>query len=141
MQFTKLDPEAKQPEYKSEGAAGVDFAALEATTIKPGETVLIRTGIAIAIPTGYVGIMAPRSSLALKQNLSMPNSIGIIDSDYRGEIFVGLRNLGQISVTIEKHERISQMLFLPYPTAKMLAVDSLDETSRGAGGFGSTGKF
>jgi dUTP pyrophosphatase len=141
VKIKKLHRDAKIPEYKSVNAAGCDIYALEETVIKPRESVLVRTGIAIEFDKGYFAILAPRSSFALKNNLDIPNSIGIGDSDYRGEYLMAIRNLGDKEVIVEKHERIGQFIFVPFVQARFEEVESLGDTQRGSGGFGSSGKF
>ena len=137
----KLCPEAKLPTYGSESAAGADlYALLDAPlTVAAGETVLVHTGVALALPKGTVGLIFARSGLATKRGLAPANKVGVIDADYRGEIMVALHNHGGAAVTVEPYERIAQLAILPYVTAAFLETDDLDETARGAGGFGSTG--
>lgn len=139
----KLNDRAHIPSYGSLNAAGADLYALldEKLTINAGETVLVHTGIALAIPDGYVGLIYARSSLACKRNLAPANKVGVIDSDYRGEIMVALHNHGNVSQEIEDGERIAQLVIAPYVTAEFSLVDELDDTLRGSGGFGSTGKM
>jgi len=141
VKIKKVHADAIIPEYKTEGAAGCDITAVEEVTIKPNESFLVRTGLSIECPQGYFVMLAPRSSFVLKKNLDVPNSVGIIDSDYRGEILMSLRNLGTEDAVIEKGERIGQILFIPVVQADFEVVEELTETQRGAGGFGSTGKF
>ena len=107
--------------------------------IGPGETVMIHTGLSMAIPEGYVGLNFARSGLASKRGLAPANKVGVIDSDYRGELMVALHNHGSIPQTVEPGNRVAQFLIMPVITAQFIEVDSLDETERGAGGFGSTG--
>jgi dUTP pyrophosphatase len=115
-------------------------AAVDAPkTLEPMERWAVPTGLCVAIPAGWEGQIRPRSGLALRQGLSMPNSPGTIDADYRGELKVLLINLGTAPIVIERGMRIAQMLITPAPQAKISVVDHLDETERGAGGFGSTG--
>ena len=130
------------PAYQTEGSAGMDLhAALdEPINIEPGQRVLIPTGVAIAIPEGYEGQVRPRSGLAIKQGLGLVNSPGTIDSDYRGEIGVIMINCGTQGVVIRPNERIAQLVIAPVVRADLVQVDSLDETGRGTGGFGHTGK-
>ncbi|MBQ7255897.1 MAG: dUTP diphosphatase [Oscillospiraceae bacterium] len=137
----KIRSDAKLPVYASAMAAGADLCAcLDApVTIEPGQTVLIPTGIAMAIPEGFAGLVYARSGLALKRDLAPANKVGVIDADYRGEIFVPLHNHGSKSQTLEHGERIAQMIITPYLTANFTLSDSLPETARGEGGFGSTG--
>mgnify|MGYP001258170051 CR=1 FL=1 len=141
VKIKKVHADAIIPEYKTEGAAGCDITAVEEVTIKPNESFLVRTGLSIESPQGYFVMLAPRSSFVLKKHLDVPNSVGIIDSDYRGEILMSLRNLGTEDAVIEKGERIGQILFIPVVQADFEVVEELTETQRGAGGFGSTGKF
>ncbi len=128
------------PRYMTDGAAGMDLhAALETEiSLAPGATTLVPCGFAIAIPRGYEGQVRPRSGLALKHGLSIPNAPGTIDSDYRGEVGVILINLGRKPITIEPHQRIAQLVFSPVVQADLVEVDDLDETNRGEGGFGHT---
>lgn len=132
------------PTYATDGSAAVDLRAAvdEGTTvvIAPGERALIPTGLAISPESkNVVAIVAARSGLAIKKGICLANSIGVIDSDYRGEICVGLLNTSKEPFTVERGDRIAQMMFMPVYQAKLLEVASLDETARGAGGFGSTG--
>lgn len=127
------------PSYASEEAAGMDLRSTEEITLKPLERTLAKTGLRMAIPKGFEGQIRPRSGLALKRGISMVNSPGTIDSDYRGEIGVILINLSDSVVQLEKGERIAQMVICPVARATVKIVDSLDETERGEGGFGSTG--
>lgn len=139
INFKKLNDEAKEPLTGSEYAAGSDLFSLEEATIMPDETVFVHTGIAIEIPEGLVGFVYARSSLACKRGLAPANKVGVIDSDYRGEIMVALHNHSNEIQKIEKHERISQIVFTPYYAATFNEVDELTDTVRGEGGFGSTG--
>lgn len=129
------------PAYQSTHAAGLDLvAAIDApVTLKSGERALIPTGIAIALPEGHEAQVRPRSGLATKQGVTVLNSPGTIDADYRGEIKVALINLGQQAVEIARGMRIAQMVIAPVTHARLREVASLAETPRGAGGFGSTG--
>ena len=138
----KLTDGAAVPEYATSGAAAVDLRAnvKESTVIAPGERKLIPTGLSMSIPEGLVGIIAARSGLACKKGIALSNGIGVIDSDYRGEIGVSLFNTSKEPFTVEKGERIAQMMFTPVCKAEFCVCDSLDETERGEGGFGSTGK-
>ena len=141
VRIQKLDPGAKLPTYGSAAAAGADlYALLDAPlTVGAGETVLVHTGIAVALPEGTVGLICARSGLATKRGLAPANKIGVIDADYRGEIMVALHNHSKSDAVIEPQERIAQLLVMPYITAAFMECDTLDETARGAGGFGSTG--
>ena len=142
MNIKKLNENARIPTYGSEFAAGADlYACLDAdVTIAPAETLLIHTGLAMQIPEGLVGLIYARSGLASKKGLAPANKVGVIDSDYRGEIMVALHNHSTEPRTISDGERIAQIVFTPYYTADFSVVDELGDTSRGSGGFGSTGK-
>ena len=133
---------AKLPSYGTAEAAGADlYACLEApVTIEPGKTAFIPTGIAMAVPVGCAGLIYARSGLACKRGLAPANKVGVIDSDYRGEILVALHNHGAEAQTVEHGERVAQMVITPVLTPAYEAADSLSETERNAGGFGSTGK-
>ena len=136
-----LDPRAKLPAYGSPDAAGADLYAITggSVTIAPGQTVLIHTGLALAIPQGYVGLVCARSGLAAKEGLAPANKVGVIDADYRGELMVSLYNQSTVNRIVEHGDRIAQLVITPYLTAQFAPVDELDDTQRGAGGFGSTG--
>lgn len=138
----KLDPNAIIPTYGTEFAAGADLYALTEGTVElaPNETKLIKTGIAMEIPKGYVGLVYARSGLACKRGLAPANKVGVIDADYRGEIMVALHNHSDRIASIENGERIAQMVIAPFITADYNEVEELSDTDRGAGGFGSTGK-
>ena len=143
LKIKKLHPAAILPTYGSAGAAGADLYALpvgDPITIDPGETVFIHTGLSMAIPEGYVGLNFARSGLASKRGLAPANKVGVIDSDYRGELMVALHNHGSVPQTVEPGDRVAQFLIMPVIQASFLEVDELDETDRGAGGFGSTGR-
>jgi dUTP pyrophosphatase len=129
------------PAYATAMSAGLDLeAAIETpVTLKPGERKLIETGLAIALPEGFEAQVRPRSGLAFKNGVTVLNSPGTIDADYRGEVKVILANLGQEPFTIERGMRIAQMVIAQHARVEWTAVDQLDETARGAGGFGSTG--
>lgn len=129
------------PFYATSGAAGVDFVAAIETPIilQPGERRLVPTGLKIAIPAGYEMQMRPRSGLALKYGITMPNAPGTIDEDYRGEVCVILLNAGREAFTIERAMRIAQGILAPVTRLVWQECDSLDETQRGSKGFGSTG--
>lgn len=140
----KLSRGMTAPTYATPGSAAVDLrAAIEedkVLTIAPGERALIPTGLSIApAEPGYVAIIAGRSGLGIKKGVSLSNGIGVIDNDYRGEVCVGLINRGNEPFEVHRGDRIAQMMFLPVATADFSVVDSLDETERGAGGFGHTG--
>ena len=141
VEIKKLDERAIIPTYGTEFSAGADIYALldEPVTIVPGETKLIHTGLAMAIPEGLVGLNFARSGMATKRGLAPANKVGVIDSDYRGELMVALYNQGNMAQTVEHGDRIAQIIFMPYYTADFVLCDELDETVRGEGGFGSTG--
>lgn len=142
LKIKKLSPNAILPTYGTAGAAGADLYALpegEPITIAPGETVFIHTGLAMAIPEGYVGLNFARSGLASKRGLAPANKVGVIDSDYRGELMVALHNHGDTPQTVEPGDRVAQFLVVPVMTADFCETDTLDDTDRGSGGFGSTG--
>lgn len=142
VKIKKLNENAIIPTYGSEFAAGADLYACEneAVTINPHETLLVHTGIAMEIPTGYAGLIYARSGIASKRGLAPANKVGVVDSDYRGEIMVALHNHSEEAQTIDSGERIAQLVIAPYVTADFILSDELDDTKRGEGGFGSTGK-
>lgn len=143
IQIQRTDPRAILPRYATAGAAGMDLSAClagEVVTLAPGERSLIPTGIAVAVPQHHVGLVFARSGLAVKQGLTLSNGVGVIDSDYRGELKVGLINLGQEPYTIRHGDRVAQLAILPVVQAQPVEVGELDDTARGTGGFGSTGK-
>lgn len=127
------------PVYATEGAAGMDVVSAEDVTLAPGGRHAVATGLAIAIPPGFEIQVRPRSGLALKHGISVPNTPGTIDSDYRGEVKVILINLGAEAFDIRRGDRIAQLVLAPVTHASWLPVEELDETARGEGGFGSTG--
>lgn len=141
LKIKKLNELAKLPTYGTEYSAGCDlYAAIdEEVTLSPGETKLIPTGLSMEIPTGLVGLIFARSGISIKRGLAPANKVGVIDSDYRGEIMVALYNQSNENQKIEKNERIAQFVLVPYIQAEFEEVNSLDETVRGEGGFGSTG--
>ena len=143
VKIKKLIPSATIPAYGSEFAAGADLFACtdgQKIEIKPHQTVFIHTGIALEVPVGYAGLIYARSGAACKRGLAPANKVGVVDSDYRGEVMVALYNHSEVAQTIEDGERIAQMIIAPYLTAKFVEVESLEDTVRGEGGFGSTGK-
>ena len=142
VNFKKLDERAKMPTYGSDYAAGADlYAAIdEPVTVEAGETKLIPTGFAFEIPEGYAGFVSARSGLVSKRNLAPANKVGVIDSDYRGEIKVPLFNQSKETRVIESGERIAQIAIVPFVQAEFDECCELDDTSRGEGGFGSTGR-
>ncbi len=130
------------PAYQSDQAAGLDLlAAVEAPlTLAPGARALVPTGLAIALPEGFEAQVRPRSGLAAKHGVTVLNTPGTVDADYRGEVKVILVNLGDAPFVVARGERIAQMVIAPVTRARLVAVQSLDDTARGAGGFGSTGR-
>ena len=128
------------PTYATDGAAGLDVVAAEDLTLAPGQRHAVATGFAIAIPEGYEVQVRPRSGLALKHGITCLNTPGTIDHDYRGEVKVILANLGSEAFQVVRGERIAQLVPAAVTTARCVEVDALDETVRGAGGFGSTGR-
>ncbi|MEB8387141.1 dUTP diphosphatase [Rhodobacteraceae bacterium KMM 6894] len=132
------------PRYESSGAAGADlranFSDAQGVTLAPGARALVPTGLRMAVPEGFEVQVRPRSGLALKQGVTVLNAPGTIDSDYRGPVGVVLINLGDVPVDIAHGDRIAQMVLAPVVQAEICEVDALDETARGAGGFGSTGR-
>ena len=138
----KFDKNIKLPTYKTTGSSGMDLVAYikSKVTINPGKTAMIPTGIAIAIPENYEVQIRPRSGLAAKNNISVLNTPGTIDSDYRGEIKIILINLGKKSFVIKSGDRVAQMILCPVMKAELKEVNVLPKTVRGKGGFGSTGR-
>lgn len=140
VKVLKTNPDAILPTYAHPTDAGADVYALEDTEIKPGETTIVKTGLKVAIPEGYMIQIYPRSGMSLKTSLRIANAVGIVDSSYRGEIGVLMNNIGTETQKINKGDRIAQMIVMPAPMIAWTEVDSLDVTSRGEGGFGSSGK-
>lgn len=143
INYKKLDERAVVPTYGTEFAAGADLRAIldAPITILPHSSKLIHTGIAVAIPEDYVGIVCARSGIACKRGLAPANKVGVIDADYRGEIMVSLHNHSDFAQVVEPGERIAQMLIMPRIFGEYRETDTLDKTARGEGGFGSTGKI
>lgn len=142
VKIKKLLQDAIVPTYGSAFSAGADlYACLEfPLEIRPGETAFVHTGLCAELPEGYAGLVFARSGLASKKDLAPANKVGVIDSDYRGEIMVALHNHGKEIRTIEHGERIAQLLIMPYVSANFVLCNELSDTERGTGGFGSTGK-
>ena len=143
IKIKKVNPNAKLPTHGSEQAAGYDlYACLDAEniTIDAHKTVKVPTGLSMAIPEGYFGAIFARSGLAAKEGLRPANCVGVIDSDYRGEFIVMLHNDTDEPKTVENGDRVAQLVVMPFMPVDFEETDSLDETRRGAGGFGSTGK-
>ncbi len=141
VNFKRLDNRAIVPTYGSSYSAGADLYAVcdESVTIKSGETVLIHTGLSMEIPEGFGGFIFARSGLASKKGLAPANKVGVIDSDYRGEIMVALHNHSCQDRAIEHGERIAQLVIMPYVACEFIECEELSDTVRGEGGFGSTG--
>lgn len=140
LNVRRLDPDLPLPSYAHPGDAGLDLHAADTTTLQPGQRALIPCGIAIAIPDGHVGLVHPRSGLAVDHGLTLLNAPGTIDAGYRGEVKVLLINHGDGPVEVRHGERIAQLLLMPIAIVDVREVDRLDVTSRGTGGFGSTGR-
>ncbi len=140
LQIKKLDERATIPTYGTVDSAAADLYALldSEVTIEPGEMVMIGTGLAMAIPRGYAGLIYARSSLGSKKGLAPANKVGVIDADYRGEVKIPLFNHSKTPQTVSPNERIAQIIITPYFKATFEETSELDETIRGAGGFGST---
>lgn len=141
LKVKKLLPQAKLPVYGSDFAAGADLYALceHSVRIGPQETAIVHTGLAVEIPEGYVGLIFARSGLATKKGLAPANKVGVIDSDYRGELRVALHNHSKYEQSIEPYERVAQFVIMPYVAAQFTETEELSDTVRGEGGFGSTG--
>lgn len=140
VKIHKLNPEAIIPQYAHSSDAGADVCALEETIIEPGQIVIVKTGLQVAIPKGYEIQVRPRSGLSVKTKLRIANAPGTIDPEYRGEIGIIVTNMGGTKYTIEKGMKIAQLVISPIPMIVWDEVDTLDETERGTGGFGSTDK-
>lgn len=140
LPIVRLDPSIELPSYAYAGDAGLDLRSSEDVVLRPFERRLISTGLAIAIPDGYAGFVQPRSGLALKRGLSMANTPGLVDAHYRGELKVCAINLDPAeAIVISKGERIAQLVIQRVPTVSLKELDELDQTDRGAAGFGSSG--
>jgi len=141
VKIVKLNPNAHIPTYGSASAAGADlYACIEQTVcIQPGQTVLVPTGLSMEIEEGFAGFIYARSGLATKCGLAPANKVGVIDSDYRGQVMVSLHNHTNTPQSVEPGERVAQIVFAPVYQAQFCLVDALQETQRGTGGFGSTG--
>jgi dUTP pyrophosphatase len=140
LPFTKLDPDAVLPERAHRGDAGLDLRSAIDVEVAPGERTMVPTGLAVAIPEGYAGLVLPRSGLASKQGLTLANAPGLIDAGYRGEVICAVVNLDpSTSVRISRGDRIAQLLVVAVPDLTPVLVDELPPTTRGEGGFGSTG--
>ena len=141
LRVTRLRDDAQVPKRAHEGDAGLDLHAAEAARIEPGERVSIGTGIAVAIPDGHAGLVLPRSGLARRHGITIPNAPGLIDSGYRGELTVLLLNTDRSSsFEVSPGDRIAQLVVTPFAEAEPVEVEDLDETARGLAGFGSSGR-
>ncbi|MBR4282187.1 MAG: dUTP diphosphatase [Clostridia bacterium] len=142
LKIMKVREDAIIPKRATEGSAGIDLCACieEDIVINPGDIVKIPTGIACSVPKNFVSLLFARSGLSVKHGIGLANSVGVIDSDYRGEVIAALINNGKEPYTITKNERIAQLVCMPVAILPIEVCDSLDETERGEGGFGSTGK-
>lgn len=135
----KLSDGMEMPRYAHEGDAGLDLRITETVTLEPMQKLVVGCGLAVEIPTGCVGLLFPRSGLASKKGITLANSVGVIDSGYRGEVCAALINLSYDTVTLESGERVCQLVVMPYVPCELVPVDELSDTERGEGGFGSTG--
>jgi len=140
LDVRRLDPDLPLPSYAHPGDAGLDLHAADTTVLQPGERALIPCGVAVAIPQGFVGLVHPRSGLAVDHGLTVLNAPGTIDSGYRGEVKVLLINLGQDAAEVRHGQRIAQLVLMRVGMVDVREVDRLDVTVRGSGGFGSTGR-
>ncbi len=143
VRFVRINENAVQPRYSTDSAAGADICALPGTdtVIQPGETVMIHTGIAMETPDGYAALVYARSGMASRRGLAPANKVGVIDPDYRGEVMVALHNHSSEAQIVKGGERIAQIVITPFVRAEFTESDSLSDTARGKGGFGSTGTF
>ncbi len=139
LPLKRLDPSVEPPSYAREGDAGLDLRAAHDTTLDPGGRGLVGTGLAVAIPPGYAGLVLPRSGLALSQGVTVLNAPGLVDAGYRGELKVLLVNHGDSQVVVRRGDRIAQLVIQRFERAELIEVGELPASERGAGGFGSTG--
>jgi dUTP pyrophosphatase len=138
LPIRRLRPDAQVPTRAYEGDAGIDLAACDRVELGPGERALVSTGVAVAIPEGYAGYVQPRSGLAAEHGISIVNTPGLVDSGYRGELKVNLLNTDREPFVVEPGMRIAQLVVLPVPAVRLVEVDELPESERGARGFGSS---
>jgi len=139
----KLTDGAPIPRHAKPGDAGLDLTSRERVKLYPGDTAIVGTGVSVELPEGYFGLVAPRSGLASKHNITLANTPSVIDSGYRGEIMLALHNIGHSAdhiYTVERGDRVAQLVVVPYASAECVEVGELSETKRGEGGFGSSGK-
>ena len=139
LRVRRLDPSLPLPSYAHPGDAGLDLAAANGATLQPGERVAVGTGLVVAVPEGWVGLVHPRSGLARRHGVTVANAPGTIDAGYRGELQVLLVNLGAETVALSRGDRIAQLLLQPVGRARVVEVGEFEVTTRGEGGFGSTG--
>lgn len=139
MHAKQVDEGADMPTYAHEGDAGLDLRITETVTLEPMQRRVVGCGFAVEIPSGCVGLLFPRSGLASKRGIALANSVGVIDSSYRGEVCAALINLSYEAVTLEAGTRVCQLVVVPYVPCELVPADELSDTERGAGGFGSTG--
>jgi dUTP pyrophosphatase len=140
LPFVRVRPGGELPSAQHPGDAGLDLRAAEGVTVKPGERAMVPTGVAVAIPEGHAGLVLPRSGLASRQGLTLANAPGLIDAGYRGEVICAVVNLDpQEPVEVSAGDRIAQLVIVAVPEVSARLVDELPESSRGTGGFGSTG--
>lgn len=139
LRVRRVDPEVPLPRYAHPGDAGLDLAAADDHRLSPGERRAVGTGLAVAVPSGWVGLIHPRSGLALRTGLTVINAPGTVDAGYRGELTVALANLGQDTVELARGDRIAQLVLQRVGRAVIREVEHLDDTARGTAGFGSTG--
>ena len=140
MNIKRISSKAIIPTYGSENAAGMDMYSIDTVTIEPGQTVLVHTGICMEIPDGYYGALYPRSGIATKRGLRLANCVGVIDSDYRGEIIAALYNDSVVPQEVREGDRIAQLIIQPYLNVEFEEADELSDTERGSGGFGHSGQ-
>lgn len=140
LKVRRVHTDALLPEYATDGAACFDLHTDESFTLLPGQARAFTTGLKVEVPAGYVLLVYSRSGHGFKNGVRLVNSVGVVDSDYRGEIAVGLRNEGQDLFIVKAGDRIAQAMLMPVPTVQIVEVDELSGTARGAGGFGSTGQ-
>jgi len=140
LRVQRLHPDATVPSYAHPGDAGLDLSSVEAVTLAPGERAAVATGLAVAVPDGWVGLVHPRSGLARRHGVTVVNTPGTIDAGYRGEVLVLLVNLGSEEVDLAAGERIAQLVLQEIGRARIVEVEGFEDTARGAGGFGSTGR-
>ncbi len=140
MNIMKKNKNAITPTYGTKESAGMDMYSVADVDITPGEMVMVPTGICMEIPSGYFGAVYPRSGIATKRGLRLANCVGVIDADYRGEVMIPLYNDSAVVQHVSAGERVAQMVIQSFAHAELVAVESLSETARGAGGFGHTGR-